>query len=500
MYKKNTKILIVLILSFLLIIINFIPVVATGKNDNINNGKIDEFIKSKMKSKKIPGVSLAIVKDNKIVYLKGYGVDGKGSPITPQTPFNIGSVSKSFTGLAIMQLVDKGKIELDSPVMKYLPWFVLADREASNQITISQILSHTSGFSTFDGREILMKDDITIEQLVRNLKYTKISKSTKYTYSNINYVILGAIIQAVSGASYEQYIEKNIFEPLDMKHSYANQNKALENGLSSGYSSYFGFMLPTKMPSHDASVPAGYLSSTSEDMAHYVMAEMNNGVYKNNSIISESSMDRTHTPISINYGMGWYVEPNIIWHAGDTENFHTDVRMYKYNNSGVVMLFNSNDYITPILSNSGAYADIPNGVADILLGIEPVVQQTKSNTPLLRSLINVAGIVILLLLVIAVCRLFKWKKRLTLNKISLTRKVIILIVINVLIPLAITVILPVIFASKFETPIKVFIAWVPDFGFLVVLIPTVLFAIGITKITILISFIRSKQSNRTRNI
>lgn len=503
MGRKITKISTVLILSFLIIIMNFIPVVAEVKTDNINYSKIDEFINSKMKSAKIPGISLSIVKDDKIIYLKGYGVDGKNRPITLQTPFFLGSVSKSFTGLAIIQLVEKGKIDLNAPVQKYLPWFCLADKEASKQITIKQLLSQTSGLSTYVGSKMVFKDNVTLEQFVRNQKNTKLSNlpGELFQYSNLNYVILGEIIQAVSGISYEQYIQENIFNPLDMKHSYINENEAFKNGLSNGYKSYFGFMLPTKQLSHGASVSAGYLISSSEDMAHYLIAQMNNGFYKNSSILSKDGMYQTHIPNSVlsNYGIGWFIYNGLVTHGGDTENFHTDVRMYNIENIGIAMLFNSNDYITTTISNGAIYSDIQNGVADIVHGIEPVMN-TKSNVLLIRSIINLVGIVIAVLLLMAIFRVFKWKSRLKSNKVSLTINVIGLIVLNILIPLAITVFAPNVLASRFDASIEVFILTIPDFGILGISIPIVLFAIGIAKTIILVSFIRNKESNKTSNM
>ncbi|EKQ57502.1 MULTISPECIES: serine hydrolase domain-containing protein [unclassified Clostridium] len=481
---------------FLMISMFFIPVSAQSEIsiDNIDSNKIDEFINTKMKSEKIPGCSLAVVKDDRIIYLKGYGIDGKNKPVTEETPFILGSISKSFTGLAVMQLVDEGKIDLDAPVQKYLPWFNLADSELSKQITIKHLLSQTSGFSVYDGRKALQSDNTNIEQFVRNQQYLKLSKfpGEMFQYSNSNYIILGAVIQAVSGISYEQYIQENIFKPLEMKHSYTNKNDGLKNGLTNGYNSCFGFMLPINKPEHEASVPAGYLISCSEDMSHYLMAEMNSGEYKNNSIISREGMSNTHSNLgnsNVPYGAGWFISNSYINHFGDTENFHTDVRIYTNENLGIAMLFNSNDTISATLSNGEAYADIPSGVIDILHGKEPSVEKSTFDTSFIRTVINAAGVIIILLLFMVLVRAFKWKNKLKLSKLN----ILILVIFNLLIPLLIAFFVPDIFASSLQTPIRTFILFVPDFGVLIVLIPIVLFVAGIIKLTFFVPYLRYRK-------
>ena len=115
---------------------------------------IDAYMKERMQALKIPGAALAIVQGDQIEYSQGYGVaDSTGRAVTPQTPFLLGSLSKSFTALAIMQLAEDNKLELDAPVQKYLPWFQIADKKASSEITVRQLINQTSGFSEIDGRK-----------------------------------------------------------------------------------------------------------------------------------------------------------------------------------------------------------------------------------------------------------------------------------------------------------------------------------------------------------
>lgn len=135
-----------------LIAILFVPSMSghsQGSNQP-NLQAIDAFLQNQVSANRIPGLAVAVVQGNEIIFIKGYGEAAPGVPVTPQTQFYIGSVTKSFTALAIMQLVQEGRLELDAPVVKYLPWFQVADSEASSKITIRHLLNHTSGLR--DGR------------------------------------------------------------------------------------------------------------------------------------------------------------------------------------------------------------------------------------------------------------------------------------------------------------------------------------------------------------
>ena len=139
---------------------------------------IDAFIEKELKEANIPGAALVIVEGNQITHLRGYGVAGPdGRPITAETAFFIGSVSKSFTALATMQLVEAGQIELDAPVQKYLPWFRVADPEASRQMKVRHLLNHTSGFSTYAGRTHFASNDMSPEAIERRVSNAGPSRS-----------------------------------------------------------------------------------------------------------------------------------------------------------------------------------------------------------------------------------------------------------------------------------------------------------------------------------
>ena len=293
---------------------------------------IDEYIESKMRLARIPGLSLAIVKDDKIVYLKGYGqADPSGRPMTAQTPIILGSITKAFTALAVMQLVEAGKVELDAPVQKYIPWFRVADANASAQITVRQLLYQTSGLPMLREPQFWTEQDArALERTVRFLadKQMSFPPGDKFEYSNANYETLGLIVQTVSGVSYEDYVRQNIFAPLEMKNSFASQDEALKHGMATGHRWWYGFPVAVTFPLNRSELPAGYLISSAEDMGHFLIAEMNGGRYGNSSVLSSDGIALTHMSPRT-YAMGWELIDvdgrRLINHEGGTANFETSV-------------------------------------------------------------------------------------------------------------------------------------------------------------------------------
>src|SRR6266545_4231299 len=217
-----------------------------------NFDEIDTYISTRMKELGIPGAALVIIQGDQIVHLKAFGeADASGRPVTPQTPFFTGSTGKSFTALAVMQLVEAGKIKLDAPVQTYLPWFRVADVKASEIITVRHLLNMDSGIPRSIGQEQIANVDLSDSAIENNVqalaKITLIaSPGERYEYSNSNYVTLGMIIQAVTGQSYETYIAEHIFNPLDMQNSFTSKSEAQQDGLAVGYQKWFG--IPVASP------------------------------------------------------------------------------------------------------------------------------------------------------------------------------------------------------------------------------------------------------------
>jgi len=347
---------------------------------------IDAYVEGEMRRLKIPGVSLAIVEGDKIVRLRGFGrARPDGEAPTPQTPFFIGSLTKSFTALAVMQLVEAGKIDLDAPVQRYLPWFRVADPQASAQMTVRHLLNQTSGLPTSSGEIQLADFDNSpgaTERQARALSTLVLARpvGSAFEYSNSNYNLLGLIIEAAGGELYADYVQKHIFTPLDMSHSYTSPTIAKQNGLAVGHQYWFAvpFARPN-LPIPHGSLPSGQLISSAEDMARYLIALLNGGRYGDAQILSGAGIAELHRGeadvsfkgISLGqYGMGWYIDEigqtKLVWHSGILPHFYAYMALLPEQKKGVVLLFNADHHwMSPVLTEVGT------GVAALLAGDQP---------------------------------------------------------------------------------------------------------------------------------
>lgn len=323
---------------------------------------IDAYIEEQMRCLKIPGASLAIVEDDRIVHLRGFGkAHPKGEVPNSQTPFFIGSLTKSFTALAVMQLVEAGKVELEVPVQHYLPWFRVADPRGSAQITVRHLLNQTSSMPGLLGMANLGDFDNhpdATERQVRALSTLKLTRpvGSAFEYSNTNYNILGLIIESASGESYADYVQHHIFDPLEMGHSYTSKVDAQQDNLAMGHRYWFGHPYPApNLSIPPGSLPSGQLISSAEDMAHYLIAQLNGGRYCDKQILSEAGMSEMHRPTAEihemgmslgSYGMGWISQgtgqSRIVWHSGIVPDFGAFMALVPEQKKGFVLLFNAN--------------------------------------------------------------------------------------------------------------------------------------------------------------
>ena len=359
--------------------------IANGAGTAPEFAAIERFVEEEMAAQRIPGLALGIVKDDRIAYLRGFGeADESGRAVTPKTPFIIGSLSKSFTALAIMQLVEAGKVELDAPVQRYLPWFRVADEEASGEITVRHLLNHTSGLSTKTGRSYQGNGDTSdaaLEKAVRKLSSVELTAPVgeRHQYSTINYSVLGLIVQTVARRSYESYVQTEIFDPLQMGGSFTSEAAAEKKGLATGHHYWFGRPRAADLPYNRGLVPAGYLISSAEDMTHYLIAQLNGGHFRSASVLSPAGVDELHQPAvttpetGTSYGMGWFVGPinmiPTIHHQGETFNFHANAVLVPESRTGVIVLINAENSLDLFLS--GRMGTISEGVTSLLEGREP---------------------------------------------------------------------------------------------------------------------------------
>jgi len=342
---------------------------------------IDSYVEAQMKDIGLPGVAIGIIQGDQIVYVKGYGIaDPSGRAVTSQTPFWLASLAKPVTALAVMQLVEAGKVELDAPVQRYLPYFRLADEQAAATLTVRHLLNQTSGLSRATGDEKFPSQaslDWTPEQRVRELSDNALTHpvGTTYQYSNVNFAILALIVETVSGQPFESYVQEHIFNPLEMSQSSYYQPEAIPSDSAAGYQQWFGFPVANHVPLPRSGNGGGGLIASAEDMTHFMIAQLNQGRYGSVSLLSPAGIAEMHTPAIRDgnteefYAMGWEVETvdslTTVSHNGDHGNFHADMSLTS-DGWGVVMMTNVNGLLM-----TGRPGGITTGVISLLRGQQP---------------------------------------------------------------------------------------------------------------------------------
>jgi CubicO group peptidase (beta-lactamase class C family) len=397
------------------------PVKAHDTDIPLGFETIDTYVQSQIDDSRIPGAAIAIVQGGEIAYSNGFGTDD-GAAIGPHSAFPIGSLTKSFTALAIMQLAEAGTIDLDAPLQRYIPWFGVADTGASASITVRMLLNQTSGFSRATGNTPLQEEWAgSPEDYVRALSTVELNRTPgqTYEYSNTNYVILGLLIEIVSGQEYGDYVQQHIFDPLGMTNSYTSHEAGRLAGMVDLHRYWFGVPLETTTPHLPGQISAGFLVSTADDMARYLTMYLNDGTYEGHQILSpdgiaqmlqpatnEFSRALLGTTFDARYGMGWFAgpfgaQPDTRWHMGELPMFNVWMVLIPETNQAVVVLFNANSSL-PLPGAANVFSRIPTGVASMLAGEDAPGGMSLSRFYLI---FNLAVIVIISVQVAALARL-----------------------------------------------------------------------------------------------
>ena len=317
--------------------------------------KVEPVIQQVMKSYDLPGLAVAIVKDNKIAYAKGFGVKNLKTkePITTKSLFHMASVSKPFSATAIMQFVEQGKVNLDDPVVKYLPYFKVND-ERYKEITIRQMLGHISGMPDvidyeWDKPEY---DDGAAERYVRSLNDKELiaAPGETFAYSNMAFEVLGDLIAKVSGTSFEDYMKKNILDPLDMKESTFLKKEVSPELATTPHVMKFETVVSDVYPYHRAHAPSSTLHSNVLEMSSWAIANMNKGTFKGKDILKSESYDVLWEPAKLNngkttqVGLSWvlrtYREIKTVSHSGGDVGYRTFFIMMPEKKAAAVVLSN----------------------------------------------------------------------------------------------------------------------------------------------------------------
>jgi CubicO group peptidase (beta-lactamase class C family) len=317
------------------------------------NAWLDGYMPYALKSGDIAGAVVVVVKDGQVLTERGYGYSDveKRMPVDPAlTLFRPGSVSKLFTWTAVMQQVEQGKINLDADISQYLD-FKIPERDGK-PITMRNLMQHTAGFEE-QAKGIISEDPKSpgFDTLLKNWVPTRVfAPGTTPAYSNYGASLAGYIVQRLSGESFDSYIEKHIFAPLDMKHSSFRQPLPAEllPLMSKGYPLASEEPRPFEII---GPAPAGSLASSGEDMAHFMIAQLQDGEYHGNRILKAETAETMHnSPLTMlpplnRMELGFF-ETNIngrevIGHLGDTDYFHTSLHLFLKENVGFYVSFNS---------------------------------------------------------------------------------------------------------------------------------------------------------------
>ncbi|MBU5310424.1 serine hydrolase [Tissierella carlieri] len=343
---------------------------------------LDRIINEYVNEEFVPGLSVGVVYDNEIIYIKGFGVKNVDTkePVDENSLFHMASVSKTFVATGIMQLVEQGKIRLDECVIEYLPYFKLKDDRYKN-ITIRQLLSHISGMPDEDDYEWdkPQYDEEALERYVRSINEKELmwEPGEKFAYSNISYEILGNVIEKVSGMSFEKCMKENILNVVQMKESNFLKPLVSKELLTSPHvldiENVYGAVVSEIFPYNRAHGPSSTLCSNAVEMCNYAIANMNEGRFGGEKILEPNSYSELWgeyastdwggytSEIGLAWFLGEYKGNKVRSHSGMDTGFRSNLIILPERGIAVVVMINS-DYIgTKILCTS---------ILDILLGEE----------------------------------------------------------------------------------------------------------------------------------
>ena len=369
---------------------------ARGAPDSGTVDAIERHVAAGLEANRVPGGALAIVDGDGGVSLSGFGVTGRGGDeVTPDTPFVIGSVSKSMTALAVLQLVQDGAVGMDDPLADHLDWFQLEPAAWSQEVTIRRLLEQTSGLPALAGAPATTwLRDLPIEETARHVAGTELVREpgTAWEYSNANYVLLGALIEGATGLTYAEHLDQRLFTPLGMTRTTARLDEARELGLYRGHRYVLGRPV-AHLAFSEGLVPAGLVVSTPRDLSRYLRALLQGGQLDGERVLSAAGVDALFAPATTatfgpwakqpaaGYGFGWFVGGTpfgptpAVFHPGATPDFGATAALVPVSSRGLVLLVN----VGPRVAIPGAAGDIDRigaGAVSLLTGSEPAVAGT----------------------------------------------------------------------------------------------------------------------------
>jgi len=340
-----------------------------GQNTTNKLDGLEQEINTLMESYKAVGLSVSVVKGNKIIYSKGFGFrDFENKvPVNENTSFPIASCSKAFTASLLGLLDSQNKISLKDKPGLHIPKLEFNNTEMDNLITIEDLLSHKSGLGEMNGTLVLFPEKNTLN-VIQKLKYIKPEGKVKdsWIYSNMGYAIAGIVVEQVTGKSWEENIKKNIFSPLSMLNSHTDlESMKKAKNFSFGYGLSKGKVKKVRYEEYHNYKPAGGIRSSANDMANWMIAWLNKGRFDEKQVLPEGFILDATTMHNIRPnkneenaflfgdGFGWRMESNSgnykVYHGGNTSGFSSLVLTYPFKGLGITVLTNQANSILPYI-------------------------------------------------------------------------------------------------------------------------------------------------------
>lgn len=336
------------------------PIAATPPTTAAALEGLDAYIENARQTWQVPGIAVAIVQNDKLIYAKGFGVreHGKADKVDADTVFAIGSATKAFTAAALGMLVDEKKIAWDGAVHDYMPSFELHDPYVTRQASVRDLLLHRTGVVT--NGALWYGSGFDRQEIIRRLRFQTASLGfrNQFQYQNEMFIAAGEVVSAASGIGYDRFIATRIFAPLGMRrtNSSVTQLKGLAN-VATPHAALDGRMVPIAYRQIDNVGGAGAINSTARDMAQWLRLQLGGGKYQGQQLIAPATLTEMHTGQIVprdaasprfkfsEYGLGWRVQEyrgqKIVQHSGAIDGMQSMVAMIPEKQLGVVVLTNS---------------------------------------------------------------------------------------------------------------------------------------------------------------
>ncbi len=324
---------------------------------------LDAYIVDAMRAWRVPGLAVAIVRGDEILYLKGFGYrDGaKKLPVTPDTLFMAASTTKAFAAFDVGLLVDRGKVGWDTPVQTYVPGFAMGDRVAGGLVSLRDMLSHRTGLPRHDF-VWYNTEGVTPAELVGKLVHLESSAPLRerFQYNNMMYMATGHVVGRVGGATWEDFTRDNIFGPLGMtRTNFSLASTAKDSNHATGHRENDAHEpQPINLRTRNEAGPSGAINSTARDYAQWLKAHLNKGVVGGKRLITEAQLDAMHSPLipvggkpefaeftHMFYGMGWFIDSyrgaRRVQHGGNLDGFSSLVTLFPDQSIGTIIFSNA---------------------------------------------------------------------------------------------------------------------------------------------------------------